>query len=62
MVVVQAWLRQGNLLSTSEAAQSFACSFIAETHETDYAKLEKGTELPLETAEAPQAAKSESYP
>lgn len=40
--------------------QSFACSFIAQTHETDYAKLGKGTELPLETPEAPQAAKSEN--
>lgn len=47
-------------LTHKEAAQSFACSFIAETCETDYAKLEKGTELPLGTPEAPQAAKSEN--
>lgn len=38
-VVVQAWIRQGNLLPTNESAQSFACSSIAVTHETDYAKL-----------------------
>lgn len=59
-MVVHAWLKQGNLLPTSEAVESFACSFIAETHETDYAKLEKGTELPLGTPEAPHAAKSEN--
>lgn len=59
-MVVKAWRSQGNLLPTSEAAQSFACSFIAETCETDYAKLEKETELPLGTPGSPQAAKSEN--
>lgn len=46
-LVSQACLRQGNVLPVSEAAQSFACSFIAKAHEMNYAKLENVTESPL---------------